>query len=106
MKPLKVHGTNEKIVPTKIICLARTYRKHAEEMKSEVPKEPILFLKPPSAIIHNKETIIIPDVSKKVHYEGELAVILGKGGTHIPEDEARSHVLGYAAFLDITARDL
>ena len=106
MKPLRVKGDSEEICPTKIICLARTYRKHAEEMKSEVPKEPLLFLKPPSAIIRSGETIVIPPASQRVHYEGELAVVIGKGGKNIPEEEARSHVLGYAAFLDITARDI
>ena len=106
MKPLTVKETGEKIYPTKIICLARTYRKHAEEMNSEVPSEPILFLKPPSAIIHSSEKIVIPEISKKVHYEGELAVIIGKNGKNIPKEEAHSYISGYSAFLDITARDL
>lgn len=106
MKPLIVKNTGEKIYPTKVICLARTYRKHAEEMKSELPSEPILFLKPPSAIIYSSDDIVIPEISKEVHYEGELAVIIGKGGKNISEEEAYSHIFGYSAFLDITARDL
>ncbi len=106
MKPLIVKDTGKKIYPTKVICLARTYRKHAEEMKSELPSEPILFLKPPSAIIYSSDTIVIPEISKEVHYEGELAVIIGKGGKNISEEEVYSHIFGYSAFLDITARDL
>lgn len=106
MKPLIVKDTDEKIYPTKIICLARTYRKHAEEMRSELPTEPILFLKPPSAIIYSSDHIVIPEISKEIHYEGELAVIIGKKGKNISKEGAYSHILGYSAFLDITARDL
>jgi len=106
MKPLIVKDTNEKIYLTKIICLARTYRKHAEEMRSELPTEPILFLKPPSAVIYSSDHIVIPEISKEIHYEGELAVIIGKKGKNISKEGAYSHILGYSAFLDITARDL
>jgi len=106
MNPLIIKNTDKKIYPTKIICLARTYRKHAEEMKSELPTEPILFLKPPSAIIHSSDHIVIPEISKEVHYEGELAVIMGKKGKNISKKEAYSYIFGYSAFLDITARDL
>ncbi len=106
MKPLRIKDTDEEVYPTKIICLARTYRKHAEEMNSELPSTPILFLKPSSAIIHNYEDIVIPNLSKEVHYEGELAVVIGKGGKNISKKEAWDHIIGYAAFLDITARDL
>jgi 2-keto-4-pentenoate hydratase/2-oxohepta-3-ene-1,7-dioic acid hydratase in catechol pathway len=106
MKPLIVKDTDEKIYPTKIICLARTYRKHAEEMRSELPTEPILFLKPPSAVIYSSDYIVIPEISKETHYEGELAVIIGKKGKNISKEGAYSHILGYSALLDITARDL
>jgi len=106
MKPLIVKDTDEKIYPTKIICLARTYRKHAEEMRSELPTEPILFLKPPSAVIYSSDYIVIPEISKEIHYEGELAVIIGKKGKNISKEGAYSHILGYSALLDITARDL
>lgn len=64
----------------KIVCLARTYKKHAEEMKSELPEEPILFLKPPSSIIFDNQSIIIPRRAKEVHHEVELGVVIGKKG--------------------------
>ncbi len=92
--------------PSKILCLGKNYAKHAEEMKSEVPKEPIIFLKPPSSLLGPDETIILPNKSKKVHHEVELAVIIGRRGKNISREEAMKHVLGYTIFLDITARDL
>ncbi|MEA1993065.1 MAG: fumarylacetoacetate hydrolase family protein [Euryarchaeota archaeon] len=106
MRAVRVKNTEEKIWPTKIICLARTYRKHAEEMKSELPTEPVLFLKPPSALIHSGEKIVIPEASSNVHHEGELSVVMGKKGRNISKEKAYDHVRGYAAFLDITARDI
>ncbi len=92
--------------PSKIICLGKNYAKHAKEMNSEVPKEPLIFLKPPSSLIGPNETIILPKKSKMVHHEVELAVIIGKRGKSIPRQEAMDHVLGYTILLDITARDL
>ena len=92
--------------PSKIICLGKNYAEHAREMKSEVPREPIIFLKPPSSLIGPGENVVLPSISKEVHHEVELAVIIGKRGKNIPEEEAMEHVLGYTILLDITARDL
>ncbi len=94
------------IKPSKILCLGRNYAKHAEEMKSEVPKEPVIFLKPPSSLVGPDSIILLPPQSKTVHHEVELAVVIGKGGKNIGVKEATSHVLGYTILLDITARDL
>ena len=69
--------------PTKIICLGRNYAKRAKEMKSEVPKEPIIFLKPPSSLLPPDSTIILPERSKNVHHEVELGVVIGKGGSNL-----------------------
>lgn len=90
----------------KIICLAQNYPKHAREMKSTPPKLPYFFLKPGTALIHSGEPIVLPDLSNEVHHEVELAVIIGKEGKNIPEEKAISYVLGYATFLDLTARDI
>ena len=95
-----------KLAIGKIICLARTYKKHAEEMKTDVTKEPILFLKPSSSVIFERETIIIPKISKSVHHEVELGVVIGKKGKNIKKKKAMDYILGYALGLDITARDL
>lgn len=90
----------------KIICLARTYKKHAQEMNSKVTEEPLLFLKPASSVIFNHETIIIPSISKCLHHEVELGIIIGKNGKKISEEKAMLNVLGYLVGLDITARDI
>jgi len=90
----------------KIICLARTYRKHAAEMDSPVADDIVMFLKPASAVIHDGQAIRIPPGSAEVHHEVEMAVVIGQPGSHIPAAEAASHIHGYAVALDVTARDL
>ena len=97
---------NEHVNIGKIICLARTYKKHAQEMDSKIPKEPILFLKPESSVIFNNDSIVIPKMSKCVHHEVELGVVIGKNGKNISEKESMDFVLGYLVALDVTARDL
>ncbi len=97
---------DEKVSIGKIICLARTYQKHAQEMKTTVPEDPLLFLKPESSVIFNNESIIIPKMSSCLHHEVELGVVIGKDGKHITQDKAMSHILGYLVALDITARDI
>ncbi|USH00374.1 fumarylacetoacetate hydrolase family protein [Thermococcus argininiproducens] len=92
--------------PTKIICLGRNYAEHAKELGHEVPKEPVIFLKPSSSLIGPNQTIILPRRSKEVHHEVELAVIIGKRGKNIPKAKAMEYVLGYTILMDITARDL
>ena len=90
----------------KLVCLARTYRKHAEEMNSEVTKNPLLFLKPASSVIFNGESIIIPKMSNCLHHEVELGVVIGKKCKSVSQKDALDYVLGYLLALDITARDI
>ena len=90
----------------KIIGLGRTYKKHAQEMQSEIPKEPLLFLKPESAVIFNNGTIIIPKMSSNLHHEVELGVVIEKTCKNISQNNALDYVLGYLVGLDITARDI
>jgi len=97
---------DEKVSIGKIICLARTYQKHAQEMNTSVTEDPLLFLKPESSVIFNNESIIIPKMSSRLHHEVELGVVIGKKGKHITQNSAMSHVLGYVIALDITARDI
>ena len=92
--------------PSKILCIGKNYARHAEEMKSDVPEEPLIFLKPPSALMRTGGEVVLPPSSKDVHHEVEVVVVVGRGGTHIPEEEALEHVAGFAAGLDMTARDL
>ncbi len=95
------------VLPSKIIAVGLNYRDHAEELKLALPGEPILFLKPPSAIIGPEDYIILPPESKEVHYEGELAVVIKKR-IYRPKDinQIKESILGYTCFNDVTARDL
>ena len=90
----------------KIICVGKNYALHAKEMKSEIPKEPLLFWKPHTSLLAPKGKILLPYQSKNIQHECELIVIIGKGGKDIATDRALEHVLGYTIGLDITARDL
>ncbi|MFO7893003.1 MAG: fumarylacetoacetate hydrolase family protein [Longimicrobiales bacterium] len=92
--------------PTKIVCVGRNYVKHAEELGNTVPEEPLLFLKPPSAVIASGETIVRPPESRQVEHEGEIAVVIGERCRHVNEADALDHVAGLAALNDVTARDL
>jgi len=93
--------------PTKIVCVGRNYAEHAKELGHEVPKEPLLFLKAPSAIIGNREPIIIPFQSRQVEHEGELAVVFGRTCKNISDGEdVFKYVLGYTCLNDVTARDI
>ncbi len=99
-------GAERNIPIGKLVCLARTYKKHADEMKSKVPEEPLLFLKPVSSVIFDGESIVYPSISKCLHHEVELGVVIGKKCKDITKDRALDYVLGYCICLDITARDI
>ncbi len=94
--------------PTKIVCVGRNYREHAKELNHPVPTEPLIFLKPPSAVIAASDAIRRPvDLSQRVDYEGELAVVIGKRCYRLKEgDDVRSYIAGYTCLNDVTARDL
>ncbi len=94
------------VVPTKIVCLAVNYRTHANEVGRAIPDEPVLFLKPPSAVIGSGQPIIMPPQSKRVDYEGELALIIGKHCRNVAPEDAAGCLFGYACANDVTARDL
>jgi len=103
---LPFRDTFYEVKPSKIICLGRNYAEHARELGHEIPKEPVIFLKPPSALIGPDQTIILPRRSNRVDHEVELAVIIGKRGKNIPREKAMDYILGYTILMDITARDL
>ncbi|MDD8020455.1 MAG: fumarylacetoacetate hydrolase family protein [Acidobacteriota bacterium] len=95
------------VSPSKIVCLGRNYQEHAEELGNDIPTEPLIFLKPPSAIVGPDQAIIYPAMSQRVDYEGELAIIIKKKVKNLKEEEAwTDYVLGYSCFNDVTARDL
>ncbi len=98
--------SNEKLKIGKIICLARTYHKHAEEMNTKATSEPLLFLKPSTAVIFDGDSIVVPEISKSVHHEVELCFVIGKKCKNVKKEDAMNYVLGYCLGLDITARDI
>src|ERR1700747_3031840 len=93
--------------PSKIVCIGRNYAAHAAELGNEVPKEPLMFLKPPSSIIGPDEPIILTPYSQRVEHEGELAIVIGRRCSHLRDSEdALAYVLGYTCLNDVTARDI
>ncbi len=92
--------------PSKVIAVGRNYAKHAAELGNELPKIPLLFMKPPTAVTAADAPIFYPLQSKRVDYEGELAIVIGDRTTDCEVDEARSKIWGYTIANDVTARDL
>jgi 2-keto-4-pentenoate hydratase/2-oxohepta-3-ene-1,7-dioic acid hydratase in catechol pathway len=93
--------------PSKIVCVGRNYAEHASELGHELPKEPLIFLKPPSAIIAPEEAIVLTPHSERVDYEGELAVVIRKSCRNLtPGDDVEPYILGYTCLNDVTARDI
>lgn len=95
-----------KLKPSKIVAVGLNYRDHAAEMKMAIPRTPVLFLKPPSAVIYNNDQIVYPAQTKELHYEAELAVVIKDRIKNIKEEEAAGHILGFTCANDVTARDL
>jgi 2-keto-4-pentenoate hydratase/2-oxohepta-3-ene-1,7-dioic acid hydratase in catechol pathway len=95
------------VEPSKIVAVGVNYREHVREMGRRLPQEPLIFLKPPSAVIGSDDIIVYPRTTRRVDYEGELALVI-KEEVHLlgDKDEAAAHILGYTCFNDVTARDL
>ncbi|MEW5721941.1 MAG: fumarylacetoacetate hydrolase family protein [Thermodesulfobacteriota bacterium] len=92
--------------PSKIIALGLNYRDHAEEFGLTIPAEPIIFMKPPTSVIGPSQAIVCPRMSRRVDFEAELAVVMGRRARHVNRDWALDYVLGYTGLNDVTARDL
>ena len=99
-------STSEQVHAGKILCIGRNYARHAAEMNTKVPKQPVVFLKPSTAIIRTQESVVLPPMSSNVHHEVELVIMIGKGGKNIPAENSLEHVAAYAVGVDMTARDL
>jgi 2-keto-4-pentenoate hydratase/2-oxohepta-3-ene-1,7-dioic acid hydratase in catechol pathway len=93
-------------VPSKIVGVGRNYRDHIAELGHAAPERPLLFLKPPSSILPPGGAIRLPAESRRVDFEGELGVVVGRTARHVPVSRALDHVLGYTCVNDVTARDL
>ncbi|HEX2833253.1 MAG TPA: fumarylacetoacetate hydrolase family protein [Thermoanaerobaculia bacterium] len=94
------------VVPSKIVCVGRNYADHAKELGNEAPPEPILFLKPPSALLAPEGTIVRPPQSQLVHHEAELAIVIGREAKNVKASVWRDYVRGFTCANDVTARDL
>jgi 2-keto-4-pentenoate hydratase/2-oxohepta-3-ene-1,7-dioic acid hydratase in catechol pathway len=92
--------------PSKIVCVGRNYADHAKEMGNEVPKAPLLFLKPPSAIIHDGDAIVLPPASSRVEFEAEIGIVIGHRLHRASAGEAERSIGGFVCLNDVTARDL
>ncbi|HXG72103.1 MAG TPA: fumarylacetoacetate hydrolase family protein [Gemmatimonadaceae bacterium] len=98
------HSSSER--PGKIVCVGRNYREHAKELGNEVPKEPLIFLKPPSSVIRSGDAIVMPGASSQVEFEGEIGIVIATTLRDASEDEGRGAIRGIVAVNDVTARDL
>ena len=92
--------------PSKIICVGRNYADHAKELGNEVPRSPLIFMKPPSSVIASGEAIVLPRVSERIEYEGEIGLVIGTRAYRVDERNAAMCVRGIVAVNDVTARDL
>jgi len=90
--------------PRKIVCVGRNYREHAAELGNVVPQQPLLFLKPSTAVIGDGDTIVLPPESTRVEHEAEIALVIGRRGNKIPKEKALGHVCAYSIGLDMTVR--
>ncbi|MEP6620850.1 MAG: fumarylacetoacetate hydrolase family protein [bacterium] len=94
------------LAPSKIVCVGRNYAAHAKELGNDVPKQPLIFLKPPSSIIRGGASIRLPTVSNQVEYEGEIGVVVSRQLRRANAEESRTAISGIVAANDVTARDL
>lgn len=94
------------VLPSKLVCVGKNFAAHAAEFGMEVPEEPLLFLKPSTAVIGPRDPIRSPPISRRVDYEGELAVVVGRLARNVRAEEAGAYILGYTCGNDITLRDL
>jgi 2-keto-4-pentenoate hydratase/2-oxohepta-3-ene-1,7-dioic acid hydratase in catechol pathway len=94
------------IIPTKILCVGRNYADHAAELNNEVPEEPLIFLKPTTAVVGPGDNIVLPALSNNVHHEAELVAVIGRLTRNIAVEDALDAVFGYTCGNDVTARDI
>ena len=103
VKPAKILAP---VTPSKVVAIGLNYKDHAAEMNKPLPAEPLMFMKPSTAVIGPGETIRIPPNVGEIHHEAELGVVIGKKASRVSADNAMEHVLGLTCFIDVTAREL
>ena len=92
--------------PTKVVCIGLNYVDHAKELNQELPKEPLMFIKPSTTVIGPYDDVIYPEISSRVDYEAELAIVIGKKAKDISKEDVKDYILGYTIANDVTARDI
>jgi 2-keto-4-pentenoate hydratase/2-oxohepta-3-ene-1,7-dioic acid hydratase in catechol pathway len=106
MVPWEVVQLLSPVIPTKVVCVGRNYVEHAEELGHEIPEEPVIFLKPATAVIGPDAPVFYPPSSSSVHHEAELAAVVGRVARNVAAEDADRYIFGYTAANDVTARDL
>ncbi|MGC8595163.1 MAG: fumarylacetoacetate hydrolase family protein [Candidatus Kryptoniota bacterium] len=106
MNTVRFTRSNKEIIVPKIFCVGKNYVKHAVEMKSSIPGNPIIFMKPSSAIVHDGARIEVPTITKEMHHETEIFFVIGAGGKNIKKEHALRHIAGVGVGLDLTLRDI
>jgi 2-keto-4-pentenoate hydratase/2-oxohepta-3-ene-1,7-dioic acid hydratase in catechol pathway len=94
------------VIPTKVMCVGRNYEDHAAEHHAEVPDEPLIFMKPATSVIGPNANVVHPRISREVHHEAELAVVISRPARNVKAEDASQYIFGYTAANDVTARDL
>ena len=94
------------VIPTKVLCVGKNYEDHIDEMGGEIPDEPLIFMKPATSVIGQNAPVFHPKISKEVHHEAELAVVISRPARNIKAEDASQYIFGYTAANDVTARDL
>ncbi len=106
MKKIKIQSSSKEFIVRKIVCVGRNYAEHAKELGNDVPDKPVIFLKPPSAIIYSGDKVVHPDFSNEMHHEVELVLLIGRNVSKASLKEAENAITGYGVGLDMTLRDL
>ena len=105
--PLDTFELLPPVRPSKIVCVGRNYRDHATELGNDIPAEPLLFLKPPSSLLGSGGIVRMPALSKRIDFEGEIAIVIGRKCRHLTEaDDVSHYIRGYVLVNDVTARDI
>ncbi len=94
------------VLPTKVMCVGKNYEDHADEMGGDLPEEPLVFMKPATSVIGSNANVVHPAISREVHHEAELAVVISRPARNIKAEDASKYIFGYTAANDVTARDL
>jgi 5-carboxymethyl-2-hydroxymuconate isomerase len=106
MKTVRIKNSKEEFTIGKIVCIGRNYAEHAKELGNEIPKKPVLFLKPASAIIYSNGEIIHPDYGNELHHEVELVLLIGETVKKANKPQSEKAIIGYGVGLDMTLRDI